>query len=130
MSKKEKAHLRQQIINETLQELGKAAGDGRLVILPCKYGDRLWWVLDDDDNPGNPWVEQSNPVLAFSMEPGQPVKVTTDGCSFDPVGGPDLFLTRDEAETVRLDRLLRARIKRREEEYARQMSSEQRAAAL
>lgn len=108
MSKKEKAHLRQQIINETLQELGKAAGDGRLVILPCKYGDRLWWVLDDDDNPGNPWVEQSDPVLAFSMEPGQPVKVTTNGCSFDPVGGPDLFLTKEDAEAELARRLLEA----------------------
>ena len=92
--------------------LPAAASDEKkhTVVLPCGFGDRLWWVFDDDDNQGHPFVEQSNPVLAFSVEQGQPVKVTTNGCSYDPVGGPDLFLTRDEA----LAELARRQAKRKE----------------
>lgn len=69
----------------------------KTVRLPCLFGERLWWCIDDENNDGRPTVEQSDPVKGFLIEPGGKISATFDFVCYDEVGGPELFATEAEA---------------------------------
>lgn len=77
----------------------------RLVILPCHFGDRLWWCYDDDND--FPVVEESEPVKGILVKPGGECLATFDHECFDTIGGPYLFLTEAEARAEQTRRLLK-----------------------
>ena len=80
------------------QKISKAIDAERVVVLPCSFGDRLWFCYDDDDNGGLPNIEQSDPIKGFLVEPGGKISATTDFICYDEIGGPDLFLLESEAQ--------------------------------
>lgn len=81
-------------------------GRDRIIILPCSFGDRLWWCYDDDDDGQLPKDEQSDPIKGFLIEPGGRISATYDFICYDRIGGPDLWLTEDQAKAEQAWRLL------------------------
>lgn len=75
-----------------LRELAKADKDGRVVVLPCKVGDTVYFGL-----PGRIIEKQVFSIVSFSNS----TRIYCGGTSeyFRPEGiGKTFFLTREEAE--------------------------------
>jgi len=96
------------LMPERVLELAKAEQDGRLMVLPCKKGDRLF-VLTSDSLTG---VEETKAkrIVVIYRENGPCAKVMAP-CVYDDWGGafrefyPEdfgktVFLTREEAEAA------------------------------
>ena len=82
-----------------LRELAEADKDGRLVVLPCKVGQRVFALLDTDKHIGECEVKQigmGNKIGFIGLEPigarGREYGVALNGF------GKTVFLTREEAE--------------------------------
>ena len=84
---------------ERILELLKADKDGRLVVLPCKVGQRVFALLDTDKHISECEVKQigmGNKIGFVGLEPigarGREYGVALNGF------GKTVFLTREEAE--------------------------------
>lgn len=84
---------------DRLRELAKADKDGRLVVLPCKVGQRVFALLDTDKHISECEVKQigmGNEIGFIGLEPigarGREYGVALNGF------GKTVFLTREEAE--------------------------------
>ena len=84
---------------ERIRELLKADKDGRLVVLPCKVGQRVFALLDTDKHISECEVKQiglGNEIGFVGIEPigarGREYGVSIKGF------GKTVFLTREEAE--------------------------------
>lgn len=84
-----------------LRELAEADKDGRLVVLPCKVGQRVFALLDTDKHLSECEVKQiglGNEIGFVGIEPigarGRGYGVSIKGF------GKTVFLTREEAEKV------------------------------
>lgn len=82
-----------------LRELAEADKDGRLVVLPCKVGQRVFALLDTDKHISECEVKQigmGNGIGFIGLEPigarGREYGVALNGF------GKTVFLTREEAE--------------------------------
>lgn len=91
---------------DTVERTLSKIDTSRVIVLPCSFGDRLWFCYNDDDG-GQPKIEQSDPVKGFLIEPGGRISATTDFCCYDQIGGPDLWLTEDQAKAEQARRLLK-----------------------
>lgn len=84
---------------ERLKELAKADKDGRVAVLPCKAGQRVFALLDTDKHISECEVKQigmGNKIGFIGLEPigarGREYGVALNGF------GKTVFLTREEAE--------------------------------
>lgn len=84
---------------DRLRELAEADKDGRLVVLPCKVGQRVFALLDTDKHISECEVKQigmGNKIGFIGLEPigarGREYGVALNGF------GKTVFLTREEAE--------------------------------
>ena len=84
---------------DRLRELAEADKDGRLVVLPCKVGQRVFALLDTDKHISECEVKQigmGNKTGFIGLEPigarGREYGVALNGF------GKTVFLTREEAE--------------------------------
>ena len=84
---------------DRLRELVEADKDGRLVVLPCKVGQRVFALLDTDKHISECEVKQigmGNKIGFIGLEPigarGREYGVSLNGF------GKTVFLTREEAE--------------------------------
>ena len=84
---------------ERIRELLKADKDGRVVVLPCKVGQRVFALLDTDKHISESEVKQiglGNEIGFVGIEPigarGREYGVSIKGF------GKTVFLTREEAE--------------------------------
>lgn len=84
---------------ERLRKLAEADKDGRLVVLPCKVGQRVFALLDTDKHISECEVKQigmGNKIGFIGLEPigarGREYGVSLNGF------GKTVFLTREEAE--------------------------------
>ncbi len=84
---------------ERIRELLKADKDGRVVVLPCKVGQRVFALLDTDKHISECEVKQigmGNEIGFIGLEPigarGREYGVAINGF------GKTVFLTREEAE--------------------------------
>ena len=84
---------------DRLRELAEADKDGRLVMLPCKVGQRVFALLDTDKHISECEVKQigmGNEIGFIGLEPigarGREYGVALNGF------GKTVFLTREEAE--------------------------------
>ena len=82
-----------------LRELAEADKDGRVVVLPCKVGQRVFALLDTDKHISECEVKQigmGNKIGFIGLEPigarGREYGVALNGF------GKTVFLTREEAE--------------------------------
>ena len=82
-----------------LRELAEADKDGRLVVLPCKVGQRVFALMDTDKHISECEVKQigmGNKIGFIGLEPigarGREYGVALNGF------GKTVFLTREEAE--------------------------------
>lgn len=82
-----------------LRELAEADKDGRLVVLPCKVGQRVFALLDTDKHISECEVKQigmGNEIGVIGLEPidarGREYGVAINGF------GKTVFLAREEAE--------------------------------
>lgn len=116
MSKKDwqllQAFLASGLTPERAKELGAADAEGRVAVLPCKKGARLFYVVDLHDalEPDGPvYIDDSQTAEEFLISGGDVLVGTCDGC-FDKIGEGVAFLDRAEAEKE----AARLRTKRRE----------------
>ena len=86
---------------DRLRELAEADKDGRLVVLPCKVGQRVFALLDTDKHISECEVKQirlGNEIGFVGIEPisarGREYGVSIKGF------GKTVFLTREEAEAA------------------------------
>lgn len=86
---------------ERIRELLKADKDGRLVVLPCKVGQRVFALLDTDKHISECEVKQigmGNKIGFIGLEPigarGREYGISLNGF------GKNVFLTREEAENA------------------------------
>lgn len=86
---------------ERIRELLKADKDGRLVVLPCKVGQRVFALMDTDKHISECEVKQigmGNKIGFIGLEPigarGREYGVSLNGF------GKTVFLTREEAEAA------------------------------
>ena len=84
---------------DRMKELAEADKDGRLVVLPCKVGQRVFALLDTDKHISECEVKQigvGNEIGFVGIEPigarGREYGVSINGF------GKTVFLTREEAE--------------------------------
>lgn len=84
---------------DRMKELAEADKDGRLVVLPCKVGQRVFALLDTDKHISECEVKQigmGNKIGFIGLEPigarGREYGVSLNGF------GKTVFLTRKEAE--------------------------------
>ena len=84
-----------------LEELAEADKDGRVVVLPCKVGQRVFALLDTDKHLSECEVKQiglGNEIGFVGIEPigarGREYGVSIKGF------GKTVFLTREEAEAA------------------------------
>ena len=84
---------------DRLRELAEADKDGRVVVLPCKVGQRVFALLDTDKHISECEVKQigmGNEIGFIGLEPigarGREYGVSLNGF------GKTVFLTREEAE--------------------------------
>ncbi len=84
---------------DRLRELAEADKDGRVVVLPCKVGHRVFALLDTDKHISECEVKQiglGNEIGFVGLEPigarGREYGVSLNGF------GKTVFLTREEAE--------------------------------
>lgn len=84
---------------DRMKELTEADKDGRLVVLPCKMGQRVFALLDTDTHISECEVKQigmGNKIGFIGLEPigarGREYGVSLNGF------GKTVFLTREEAE--------------------------------
>lgn len=84
---------------DRLRELVEADKDGRLVVLPCKVGQRVFALLDTDKHISECEVKRigmGNKIGFIGLEPigarGREYGVALNGF------GKTIFLTREEAE--------------------------------
>jgi hypothetical protein len=87
---------------EEVQELAQAKADGRLVVLPCKMGDNVYFLLQELD--GKWYVSLPHCITeigtrgfwtsAFPLEKPNAMDDFTSWSEF----GKTVFLTREEAE--------------------------------
>ena len=80
---------------DRLEELAKADKDGRLVVLPCKVGDTVWYIGGIHNTLVKParvmeFVVADNGVIDLCVE--------TDNCICYQDSFNSFFLTREEAE--------------------------------
>ena len=83
---------------DRVQELLEADKDGRVVILPCKAGDKVWRVVDMQSH-----TAYKNYVRAEVVQPfGIPYRSIMGGFSLIPLDafGKTAFLTEEEAEAA------------------------------
>jgi hypothetical protein len=81
--------------NEEAQELTKAKAEGRLVVLPCKAGTRVWAIGQDCDLCHDMYTEE--PCLFGDCEYRKVIEsVFLPGMTDE--FGKTVFLTREEAE--------------------------------
>ena len=81
--------------NEEAQELTKAKAEGRLVVLPCKVGTRVWVIGQDCDLCHDMYTEE--PCLFGDCEYRKVIEsVFLPGMTDE--FGKTVFLTREEAE--------------------------------
>lgn len=86
-------------VEERLRELAEADKDGRLVVLPCKVGDKVWANLDGMRYPRKCVIEFVNigshvTTIVFSTVDGLREQYGANPNSF----GKTVFLIREEAE--------------------------------
>lgn len=86
---------------DRLEELAEAEKDGRLMVLPCKVGQRVFALLDTDKHISECEVKQigmGNKIGFIGLEPigarGREYGVALNGF------GKTVFLTREEAEAA------------------------------
>lgn len=86
---------------ERIRELLKADKDGRLVVLPCKVGQRVFALMDTDKHISECEVKQigmGNKIGFIGLEPigarGREYGVSLNGF------GKTVFLTREETEAA------------------------------
>ena len=82
---------------ERAAELGKADGEGRVVVLPCKVGDKIYLrgKVDKRTRSGARIVEQAISYIAIYDD-----WIDIDGICEAEELGEYAFLTREEAEKV------------------------------
>lgn len=86
---------------DRMKELAEADKDGRLVVLPCKVGQRVFALMDTDKHISECEVKQigmGNKIGFIGLEPigarGREYGVSLNGF------GKTIFLTREEAEAA------------------------------
>jgi hypothetical protein len=80
---------------EEVQELAKAKADGRLVVLPCKVGTRVWVIGQDCDLCHDMYTEE--PCLFGDCEYRKVIESVFLPSMTDEFG-KTVFLTREDAE--------------------------------
>lgn len=92
-------YVKNWLLDDRLRELAEADKDGRLVVLPCKVGQRVFALLDTDKHISECEVKQigmGNKIGFIGLEPigarGREYGVALNGF------GKTVFLTREEAE--------------------------------
>lgn len=76
----------------------QAERDGRLVVLPCKVGDRVYFIRWRDGTDCNPPIQRS--VYYFSIEKDGVFAHFYDGYASIEQFGKPIFLTREEAKAA------------------------------
>ncbi len=92
-------YVKNWLLDDRLRELAEADKDGRVVVLPCKVGQRVFALLDTDKHISECEVKQigmGNKISFIGLEPigarGREYGVALNGF------GKTVFLTREEAE--------------------------------
>lgn len=79
---------------DRMKELAQAEKDGRLVALPCKIGDQVWWVHNGKITPCRVYrIQLNRRGLLIALRSN----VRHGAFSVDRIG-KTIFLTRQEAE--------------------------------
>lgn len=74
-----------------------AEREGRLLILPCKVGDTVFWVPDMKKSD---WIIEDT-VIGFIVEENGRIRLMLPGLCMEPIyPQTHLFLTREEAEAA------------------------------
>lgn len=91
---------------ERVEEIAKDEADGRLVVLPCKVGDSVWYIFDSEELceakvTGIHLSIYTNPPLWLNVEYHSKIVGTKDIVfRIDLELGKTVFLTREEAEAA------------------------------
>lgn len=92
-------YVKNWLLDDRLRELAEADKDGRVVVLPCKVGQRVFALLDTDKHISECKVKQivlGDEIGFVDLEPvgarGREYGVSIKGF------GKTVFLTREEAE--------------------------------
>ena len=81
---------------DRLRELAEADKDGRVVVLPCKVGDKVWF--ETYKNSARDFIGiQPHEVARISVDIIVPGEIVDTGFPADQVGRT-VFLTKEEAE--------------------------------
>lgn len=94
-------YVKNWLLDDRLRELAEADKDGRLVVMPCKVGQRVFALLDTDKHISECEVKQiglGNEIGFVGIEPigarGREYGVSIKGF------GKTVFLTREAAEAA------------------------------
>ena len=88
---------------EELKDYKELEEQGRLLKLPCKIGDTLWWICDEDENgdPNKTVMRYARPIKMIAVNKKKEFFVCQedDDCDFlDKIGSEYALLTKEEAE--------------------------------
>lgn len=82
---------------KTLDDCWKMVAEGRLLILPCKVGDKAFWVPDMKKKD---WILEDT-VYGFIVEGDNRIRLLLPELCMEPIyPQTHLFLTREEAEAA------------------------------
>ena len=89
---------------EELKEYKNLEEHGRLLKLPCKIGDTLWWICDEDENGdlNKTVMRYVRPVKMIAINEKKEFFVCQedDDCNYlDKIGSEYALLTKEEAES-------------------------------
>ena len=93
----ERLEIVREIKTDRLRELAKAEKDERLVVLPCKVGDAVYWLHNDVITECRVHRVQMNRTGLFICLKS---KVSHGAFRVDICLGKTVFLTREEAEAA------------------------------
>ena len=82
---------------DRLRELAEADRDGRCVVLPCKVGDDIYWINDEENSVS----VQKNGIRGILVRKDGFAIEDTDGY-IDIAGTKYCYLTREEAAEAAL----------------------------
>ena len=89
--------------NKMAKEYRELEEQGRLLKLPCKIGDTLWWICDEDENgdPNKTVMRYARPIKMIAVNEKKEFFVCQEDtdCDFlDKIGAEYALLTKEEAE--------------------------------
>lgn len=91
-------------LSEAMDKLAKcedAEAAGKLAILPCALGDKLYWIADEtvDGKPGL-CIRRTEPVIGIAVQKDGFYVCTDPDGGYDRLGCEWAMLTEEEAERM------------------------------